>query len=102
VTATAFSILTGVGGPSEPAHYANHDGSSAAGATAGIEGGFVNVPSGLYELWFDRASVKCAPNTGIYGYPETGSRGVGVAVPVLPGYVSAPVGVSCTSAPSQR
>jgi hypothetical protein len=97
VTATAFGLLTAFDGPSEKPRYLGRDGATAVGATAGTAGGFVNVPSGLYVVRFDGPSTTCTANTGLYGYPVTGSQAINV--PVLAGYVSAPVGMSCASAP---
>jgi len=93
VTATAFTILGGFTGPSEQPRYLGPDGAPAAGAAAGAAGGFVNVPSGLYLLQFEGTSARCAANTGLYGYPASPGA---IFVPVLEGYVTAPVGVSCT------
>jgi hypothetical protein len=97
VTATAFGLLTGFEGPSEKPRYLGGDGATAVAATSGAAGGFVNVPSGLYSVRFDGSSTTCTAKTGLYGYPDTGSQAI--YVPVLAGYVSAPVGMSCTSAP---
>jgi hypothetical protein len=98
VKATPFGILTGFNGPTEP-RYLDQDGSPSANATAGTRGGLVNVPSSLYLLEFTAPSATCNTETGLYGFKASGPDRVGVYVPVLNGYVSAPVGVSCTAVP---
>ncbi len=100
MTATAFDIVMGFDGPSEQPRYADRDGTLVAGAGSGAQGGFVNVPSGLYVVRFAGASATCTPSTGLYGFPAGESRDgeALLLVPVIEGYVTAPVGVSCTSA----
>jgi hypothetical protein len=99
VTATAFGILTGFEGPSEKPRYLDANGTAVAATSAGTGGGFVNVTSAFYLLRFHDASGTCTANSGLYGYPVTGSQDAAIEVPVVPGYVSTPVGVSCTPAP---
>ena len=74
-----------------------------ATATTGGYGGLLNLDPGDYTLTFTHAS-SCASigdTTGgaVYGFPA----GVGtepiLRVPVLAGYVTAPIGVFCPSAP---
>jgi hypothetical protein len=89
---------------SQPPVYLDRDGVVAVGAAAGSRGGFVNLPAGLYALRFGAASVACTAATGLYGYPITAfqdpsSGEATVLVPVIQGYVTAPIGVSCTGVP---
>jgi hypothetical protein len=102
VAASAFGILTGFGGPSEQVRYVDSSGAPVPGATSGTRGGFVNVPSGLYQVRFEKTSVTCDAVNGEDGLwaPESDATTAEpvVFVPVLPGYVSAPVVVSCANA----
>ncbi len=100
VTMTAFS-----GGTATPI-YLDANGSPAVGASAGQSGGFANVPAGYYELRFGHASVMCTAS-GLYGYPATvyqdpTSGQAVVVVPVLAGYVTTPVNVSCVGESSAQ
>jgi hypothetical protein len=90
---------------SQPPVYLDRGGAVAAGAATGSRGWFVDVPAGLYSLRFGGALVTCAATTALYGYPVTAfgdpSSGEGIVlVPVVEGYVTAPVGVSCAGRPS--
>jgi len=92
-----------MGGTASPAApiYVGSDGSPAAGATSGTQGVFANVPPGLYSLHFSQPSVTCSP-LSLYGWPMTEYQSAGeasVVVPVMAGYVTAPVAASCESAP---
>jgi hypothetical protein len=101
--AVAASVtMTGGDGTTQPATYVDSNGSPATGATAGTQGRFVNVPPGLYVLRFSQASAACAPMS-LYGWPMTAyedpsSGEAAVVVPVIAGYVTAPVAASCASA----
>jgi hypothetical protein len=99
VTSTVFGILSGFANTSEGARYLDGNGALVPGATAGSAGGFVNVHSGFYVLRFDAAAGKCTASSGLYGYPVTGSPDALIEVPVVAGYVSASVGMSCTAGP---
>src|SRR5580700_291719 len=95
----AASVTLGGTGSLPSAIYVDSDGSPAAGATSGTQGLFVNLPPGLYSLHFSQASVTCAP-LGLYGWPMTMYQSAGeatVVVPVMAGYVTAPVAASCVS-----
>jgi hypothetical protein len=102
-SATAVSVtMSGADGSSQSPIYLDSDGSPAAGVATGTQGRFVNVPPGLYVLRFGRPSANCAP-MGLYGWPMTAyedpsSGEAAVVVPVLEGYVTAPVAASCGSA----
>jgi hypothetical protein len=100
VTIEQFMIASVQGGPYSPS-YLNADGTVAAGATVGSRGGFVNLAPGTYILEFAAIGVKCVADSGLYGYPVTNaydpnSGEAAVTVPVAPGTITAPVGVSCT------
>jgi hypothetical protein len=95
--------LTGTDGVSHAPIYLGADGSPSVGAAAGTGGGFVNLPADLYSIQFGNPDATCTMST-LYGYPMTGSQHVpsgeaGMVVPVLAGYVTNPVSVSCVSAP---
>jgi hypothetical protein len=82
--------LTGVGGPAPD--------EATSRTVAGSVGGFANVRPGTYVLRFGDASTTCTPGD-LYGLPITMYQPSGVAVLVvtaLPGYVTAPIVVSCT------
>jgi hypothetical protein len=97
----AVSVTLGGGnGSPQPAIYLDSSGSPAVGATNGTQGRFVNVPPGLYALHFSQSSVTCAP-LSLYGWPMTAYQQPGeaaVVVPVMAGYLTAPVAASCVSA----
>ncbi|MGO9834101.1 MAG: carboxypeptidase-like regulatory domain-containing protein [Polyangiaceae bacterium] len=96
----AASVTLGGSGSPPPAIYLDSAGSPDVGATSGTEGRFVNVPPGLYSLHFNQASATCAP-LSLYGWPMTAYQSAGeasVVVPVMAGYVTAPVAASCVSA----
>jgi hypothetical protein len=98
VTATGFSNATALSGPSETPQYVDSNG---APADAGTAGGFVNVPSGAYQLTF-HTSGACVADPYAYRDPASGSQGatpmdVAIWVPVVNGYVSAPVVAYCAS-----
>ncbi len=95
--------MTGFGGGSEAPVYFDASGSPAVGAGAGQSGGFVNVPPDYYVLRFGHTGATCTVS-GLYGYPateyqNTASGEAVVVVPVLAGYVTSPVDVTCVSAP---
>jgi hypothetical protein len=72
------------------------------GATTGTQGRFVDVEPGLQALVFSDPSAKCS-GLSLYGWPVTAfqdpTSGVAlIAVPVLKGFVTAPVAASCVKA----
>jgi hypothetical protein len=101
VTAERLDLLGGYASAPEQPVYLDRDGSPASRATSGTRGGFVNVTPGLYVVRFHYATGTCSASTGLYGYPMSNDPPwiVTLLVPVDPGYVSAPVGVSCTGGP---
>jgi len=100
VTANAFYVPSGVAWPSQSPVYFDQNGVPAPGAATGTSGGFVNVSPGLYLVQFPPASGSCVASSGLYGYPGTKdpTLDAAVLVPIIQGYVSAPIGVSCTGA----
>jgi hypothetical protein len=99
VTAARFEIFAG--GSDQHGHpvYLAPDGSPDPSAISGTAGGFANLTPGIYLVQFHPDSGGwCSPSSGLYGLP---SRVYGdqasVLVPVVAGYVSAPIGVTCPS-----
>jgi hypothetical protein len=99
-TATGYYVPGGVAGTPELPVYFDRNGVPTPQATAGTSGGFVNLDPGLYMVEFSPASGTCAASSGLYGYTGTPDPTLPAAifVPVIQGYVSAPVGVQCQSA----
>jgi hypothetical protein len=79
--------------------YLGADGSPDLDATEGSTGGFVNVPAGLYLLQFGHPGATCTASD-LGGYPLTVGQQAGdvtLIVPVVAGYVTTSVSVSCVS-----
>jgi hypothetical protein len=84
--------------------YFDANGDATPGASAGTAGAFANLPPGYYETTFAGDSVSCAIVGGTYGYPITAFAESGVArllVPVVEGFLTTPVAVSCKPAAAQ-
>jgi len=104
VTAAGFFVPSGAAGLPDPPVYFDRSGVPAAEAGVGTRGGFVNVTPDLYLLQFHPVSGTCSVSSGLYGYTATTGTTdptlpAAVFVPVIQGYVTAPIGVSCTSGP---
>jgi len=97
--AVGYFVSNGVAGVPQSAVYADAHGTPAPGASVGTGGGFVNVAPGLYMIQFTPTSGFCASTSGLYSYATTADSngGVDLLVPVIRGYVTAPVDVWCTS-----
>ena len=102
-TAASVTMHAGTAAPRPPIYF-GADGAPAPGATSGARGGFVNVRADLYVLRFAGSpSAKCTP-MGNYGWPLTvyedpSSGEAAVLVPVVEGYVTAPVSAWCEKTP---
>jgi len=94
LTATAFSLLTAFDASPEIAPVWTPDAAPTAGA-ATVEGGFPNVPSALYLVRLKGPSAACAASTGLHGDLLGASDEPAIIVPVLEGYVTSPVSISC-------
>jgi hypothetical protein len=97
----ALTISGTNGGSPQPIYMDTH-GTPLSGATAGSQGAFVNVPEGLYVVRLGGDSIQCTASTGLYGYPMTAfpvSGQAALLVPVIGGFVTAPIGATCASAP---
>jgi hypothetical protein len=97
--ATAVT-LRGVDGSVATARYFDAGGNVSPNALAGARGGFANLAPGLYAVTFGGGGTSCFATSTLYGYPETvyldaSSGKATVLVPVVDGYLTAPVGVSC-------
>jgi hypothetical protein len=100
VSATLFDFIQGgASGLAWPPVYVDEKGAPAPGTAAGTAGGFVNVAPSLYIVTFHATSGFCVPDSGLHDYAATqDSNGdIAMLVPIIQGYVTAPVGVSCTS-----
>jgi hypothetical protein len=86
-------------GDSSQPLYVGAGGWPALNATAGSRDGFVNAHAGLYTLRIGGGSTKCAASR--FGDPSADAHATSgqaeILVPVLPGYVTAPVSASCVS-----
>ncbi len=88
-----------IGGPTMRPVYFDASGNTVAGATAGAAGAFANLAPGYYELTFTGPTVSCSNVGGTYGYPITTYMSNGLArllVPIVQGFLTAPVAVSCS------
>jgi len=91
--------LSAVGGPPMKPVYFDANGDPMPGANAGTTGALANVSPGFYEITFAGTSVACKDVGGLYGYPVTMYMPDGLArlvLPVVPGFLTAPVAASCT------
>jgi hypothetical protein len=96
VTGREFDLGSLFDGPRVAPVYSDGSGAPAAGASAGVGGGFVNLPQGNYVLHFAFASANDIADVSAY-YGESTQPAMAqtdVSVPVRAGYVSAPVVVS--------
>jgi hypothetical protein len=92
----AYSL---VGGYHAAPVYFDASGKPALGATSGTGGVFANVPPGTYVVRFFGASVACSNIDGLYGYPftlQTPDGQARLAVPVVAGFLTAPVVANCS------
>ena len=105
VATTAATVTVGtIGGPTTTPAYFDASGNPVIGANDGSEGAMANLPPGYYEVTFKGTNVSCANAGQTYGYPITTYQADGVArllVPVVAGFLTAPVAVSCTPATAQ-
>jgi hypothetical protein len=104
VTANGFFVPSGAAGLPDPPVYFDRSGVPAAEAAAGTRGGFANVTPDLYMVQFHPVSGTCSVSSGLYGYRATTGTSdptlpAAVFVPVIQGYVTGPIGASCTGAP---
>jgi hypothetical protein len=93
-----------IGGASIVPVYFDAEGNPMPGANAGATGAFANLAPGYYEITFAGASVACSDLGGLYGYPITSYTPDGQArmlVPVVAGFLTAPVAASCSPAITQ-
>jgi hypothetical protein len=84
--------------------YFDTNGDPVPGANAGATGAFANLAPGYYEATFAADGVDCSDVGGTYGYPITAYASGGLArlmVPVVEGFLTAPVAVSCTTRAAQ-
>jgi hypothetical protein len=98
-TVAATVSFSAIGGPPVTPVYLDANGDTMPGANAGATGAFANVSGGFYEITFAGTSVACKDMGGLYGYPVTMYMPDGLArllVPVVPGFLTAPVAASCT------
>jgi hypothetical protein len=94
----AFLVAEGSYGVNTPPVYLDGAGAPAPGAAAGNSGDFVNVPPGVYMIQFHPTSGYCVPNARFdYAAGQDPNGDIGILVPVLQGFVTAPVGIWCTS-----
>jgi hypothetical protein len=95
-TLTGYDVPTGVVGLTRTPVYLDNEGAPAPEATAGSSGGFVDVAPGLYVAKFRAESGACVAYD-LYGYPGAleSDDTVAMLVPVIRGYLTAPIGVSC-------
>jgi hypothetical protein len=91
--ASAFSLLTAFDDSAEIAPLWSLDDSPTAGTA--VVGGFANVPSALYLVSLQGASAACTASTGLHGDLLGAADEAAIIVPVLEGYVTAPVSISC-------
>jgi hypothetical protein len=98
VTANRFEIFAASPDQHGQPVYLTEDGSPNPSATSGKAGGFANLVPGLYLVTFHPASGGCSPASGLYGLPSTLGDPGAVLVPVVAGYVSAPIAMVCPSA----
>ena len=93
-----FLVPDGSYGVNGAPAYLDGKGAPAPGAAAGASGAFVNVPPGLYMIRFHATSGYCIPTARLdYAASQDSSGDIGILVPVLRGFVTAPVGIWCTS-----
>jgi hypothetical protein len=101
--------VTGLDGRAREPIYNDGEGKPAAYAASGSRGGFVDLATGDYLLTFSGASARCAATDSGFtsGYlsaspvvvrPDPTGKSLTILVPVMDGYLTGPVGVSCTSA----
>jgi len=98
-TVAATVSFSAIGGPPVTPVYFDTNGDTMPGANAGTTGAFANVSPGFYEVTFEGASVACKDIGGLYGYPVTMYMPDGLArlvLPVVPGFLTAPVAANCT------
>jgi hypothetical protein len=88
----------------EPAAlYLNTAGQVVPQATSGSRGFFLNLTPGLYVATFSGTSSTCSSAGSLYGQPVTLYTPGGQArtmLPVVAGFVTAPVAASCTATSS--
>jgi hypothetical protein len=98
-TLMGYYVPNGAAGVVQRPVYADEKGAPAPGATAGSGGGFINVNPGLYMIRFHPTLGYCLPTSGPYNYAATADPNgdFSMLVPVIEGYLTAPVGVWCTS-----
>lgn len=106
--ATVSVTLTDLDGRTRAPLYLGHDGKPALDATSGFRGGFTDLPTGDYLLTFSGVSAKCTragsgfDNGYVSASPvvapvDRAGESVTLVVPVMEGYLTGPVTVSCTS-----
>jgi len=102
---TAATVTVGtIGGPTTAPVYFDASGNPTLGANEGSEGAMANLSPGYYEVTFRGTNVSCVNAGQTYGYPITTYQAAGVArllVPVVEGFLTAPVAVTCTSSAAQ-
>ena len=79
--------------------YVDAAGQPVPGATFGTEGVFANLAAGTYAMTFRAPSVSCTNAAGLYGYPIAAYAAPGeaiVVVPVVDGFLTAPVVAQCS------
>jgi hypothetical protein len=98
-TLAAYLVPGGSYGFTAPPVYFDVKGAPAPGAASGTGGGFVNVDPGMYVITLHPTSGLCVPTTGLYGYASAleSNGDTTIFVPVVQGFVTAPVSVWCTS-----
>jgi hypothetical protein len=101
VTGREFDLGSLFGGPQVAPVYADQSGVPESWATAGVQGGFVNLPQGNYVLHFACASANDEADVSAYygGSIRPAMGQTDLYVPVRAGYVFAPVVVSCGARP---
>lgn len=92
--------FSAVGGPPVTPVYFDANGDTMPGANAGATGALANLSPGFYEITFQGSSVACKDIGGLYGYPVTMYMPDGIArlvLPVVAGFLTAPVAASCAA-----
>jgi hypothetical protein len=103
-TAAATVLLDAIDATSDISQpiptYQDASGQPLAGASSGTKGVFANLPQDYYVMTFQGASASCSNSGGLYGFPVTAFAPAGEArmvLPVVAGFLTAPVAASCSA-----
>jgi hypothetical protein len=80
--------------------YQDADGHPLSGASSGTKGVFANLGQDYYVMTFQGVSASCNNSGGLYGFPVTAFAPAGearVLLPVVAGFLTAPVAASCSA-----